>query len=51
MSDQERGEILEMVKDLDPDKKQFVLGYAAGIASSKADEQMAEQQKNADDKE
>lgn len=50
MSDQERGEILEAVKNLDTNKKQFVLGYAAGVASSKADEQAAEPQKNAEDK-
>lgn len=38
MTDQERAEIAEAVKammDLDAEARQFILGFAAGVAASK----------------
>lgn len=37
MSDKEKAEILEQVKDLNAEQKQFILGYAAGVVSAKAE--------------
>ena len=36
MSEQERGDIMEALKELPEKDKQFVLGYAAGVSASKA---------------
>lgn len=34
MSEKERGDIMEALKDLPEKDKQFVLGYAAGVSAS-----------------
>lgn len=42
MSEKERGDIMEALKELPEKDKQFVLGYAAGIsASTDKDDQKA----------
>lgn len=42
MSEKERGDIMEALKELPEKDKQFVLGYAAGVsASAKANEEKA----------
>ena len=38
MSDKDRAEILEAIRDLPEDKKQFLLGYAAGIVAKNGDQ-------------
>ena len=38
MSDKERGEIMEALKELPEDKKQFLLGYAAGVVAKSGDQ-------------
>ena len=35
MSETDKIEILEMVKNLDEKQKQFILGYAAGVVDAK----------------
>ena len=37
MSEKDKVEILEMLKGLPEDKKQFVLGYAAGLVAKSGD--------------
>lgn len=37
MSEKERGEILEALVGLPEEKKQFLLGYAAGVVAKAAD--------------
>ena len=37
MSEKEKAEIMESVKNLDEKNKQFVLGYAMGVASKTTD--------------
>lgn len=46
MSDAERGEIMKAMCDLPDDKKQFVLGYAAGVASAHGDDRTIKSDKN-----
>lgn len=41
MSEQERGDIMEALKELPEKDKQFVLGYAAGISASSGKDEKA----------
>ena len=38
MSEKDRGKIMEALKDLPEDKKQFMLGYAAGVVANSGDQ-------------
>ncbi len=50
MSEQERGQIMEALKDLPEEKKQFLLGYAAGVVAKSADEGEKREPKEPDGK-
>lgn len=41
MSEKEKGEILETIKSLSPEDKNFVLGYMAGRTADKQEEKPA----------
>lgn len=41
MSERERGDIMEALKDLPEKDKQFVLGYAAGVTASEKNDEKA----------
>ena len=44
MSDKEREAILAQVKNLPEDQKQFILGYAAGGVSAKAESESKDEE-------
>lgn len=48
MSEKDKGQIMEQIKNLPENEKQFVLGYAAGIAAKAGEQTEAKPEKNND---